>query len=130
MKSATTATPMPPSFDAYLRYAIKTNFAYFGDRCDGLVVSLLVRLKHGVQLQEFERQFLGRGASFVIGPMEFEDQRMHWPAHTAFLTVQVPVSLVMNEWDLWTLLTCWVKLSMPVRAELLPRSLRLAARPK
>ena len=125
----TTAT-IPPSFDAYLRYAIKTDFAYFGGCTDDLTVSLLVRLKHGVQLSEFEREFLDRHKSFVIGPMEFEDQRMQLPAHTAFLTLQGPVELVMSDWDLWALMTCWVKLSMPVRADLLPRSRTLAARPK
>ena len=129
MKSAS-ATPIPPSFDAYLRYAITTDFAYFGGRTDDLIVSLLVRLKHGVQLQQFERQFLGRGMSFVIGPMEFEEPRMQLPAHAAFLTLRAPVSLVMSQWDLWALTTCWVKLSMPVRSALLPKSRRLAARPR
>ncbi|MBS0342083.1 MAG: hypothetical protein JSS56_16300, partial [Proteobacteria bacterium] len=107
------SVPYPACFDAYLRYALQTGFAYFsGTNAASPTVALLARLSQDVSLDDALAQLESNG-EVEFGPMDFRDTRM--PFQPRFLTLRVPLALLdASLWSLWDLLFCWVTLSMPV----------------
>ena len=110
------ARPYPKSFDAYLKYAIQTDFAYFAafGHARQLTLILLVELKRDANVEEFTKQFRSLGLKDVFVNSTELSGRARMP--TRFLTIRGPVDLVaVPTWDVWDALTSFVELSLPIR---------------
>lgn len=109
----------PSSFDAYLRYAIATDFSYFTGFSRRFsrrsVITLLVHLKEGVEPDAFIKALSAARVTFDVGPMAFRDGRESMKSR--FLTIKGGPAIVKQEGALkvWQSLTQYVELSMPTR---------------
>ncbi|MEO6972837.1 MAG: hypothetical protein ABI135_05390 [Rhodoferax sp.] len=112
-KTQKTKEPYPTSFDGYLRYAIHTDFAYFGGSKDKTLI-LLVRFKDRVAAAKLLLALKDLKLTFNLGPRSF-GRRSAMP--TRFLTIRGRVGIVGEKtWPAWKEFTDYVELSMPIQA--------------
>lgn len=125
-----TRTSYPISFDAYLRYAIQTGFAYFGGDRSNPTLILLVRFKKDVSQVEFlkKMELLVERGDIAGGAIEAESHR-RWKSR--FMTVRGPRALVAPAtWVVWEEFTAYVECSIPIQPTALKPTVIDKERPK